>query len=94
MPGGRFARRSGTFRTLRGLPIMDRTLQFVQLAAVERHVTEYARRVEWQRHRIAELERAGHPTAESRALLETFLRAQAIHEQQLIRIRGALAGAG
>jgi hypothetical protein len=72
---------------------MDRIMHFEHLAEAERHVAEGAERIRQQRERIAKLERDGHPTAESRALLHLFLQTQALHEKDLTRIRAELGQA-
>jgi hypothetical protein len=53
------------------------------LAAAQRHIAE-------QRARIEELKCAGHDTAQAEQLLRTLMKAQALDEDQCVRLRAAL----
>lgn len=58
----------------------DDTILLDHLADADRTIALGVRHIARQRAIIARLERAGHDTGSSRALLETFLRTQTLHE--------------
>lgn len=61
------------------------------LAMAERHVSEGLAHVERQKRIIADLERDGHDAGEARALLESFVELQELHEQDRDRLRRELS---
>jgi hypothetical protein len=74
----------------RGVEMVDRTLVLQHLKPAEEHVAQGLEHIRRQREIIVELERDGHETKQARDLLATFLQAQAMHEQDLARLRGEL----
>ena len=61
------------------------------LAQAERHIAGGRLIIERQQALITELERDGHPTAQARALLDTFVELQRMHEDDRERIMHELA---
>ena len=70
---------------------MDRAIQLEHLAEAERHIAEGKARIVKQRAIIADLERDGHDTTQAYALLRTFLKTQAGHEEHRKSILDELA---
>jgi hypothetical protein len=71
---------------------MDRAMVLRHLEAAERHVAEGAQHIQRQREIVAKLEADQHTDAavEARAVLETFLETQEMHEQDRDRILAEL----
>jgi hypothetical protein len=70
---------SGTFN-------MDRWALLQHLAQAERHIAEGVVHLARQRALIAALDRAGHDSEEARAILDTLMETQIIHEQDHERL--------
>jgi len=72
-------------------PRMDREMLQKHLAQAEEHVALGEHHVSRQREVVAELERAGHDTAEARRLLAHFEQMQKMHLADRDRIRHEMA---
>jgi hypothetical protein len=72
---------------------MSRDMLLRHLAQARRHVADGERHVARQRELVAELERDGHDTTQSRALLNQFEQMLALHIADRDRIEQELAAA-
>ena len=69
---------------------MDRTLLLQHLSQAEHHAAEGKRHLARQEELIAELDRDGLDTAEAFKVLAALRETQALHEQDVDRLRGEL----
>jgi hypothetical protein len=72
---------------------MDQALQ-QHLAQTERHIARGEVHLARQRALIAELDRAGHDTEEARAILDSLMETQVLHEQDRERLLGLASKRG
>jgi Spy/CpxP family protein refolding chaperone len=73
---------------------MHRDMLLDHLAQARRHVAQGEQHVMRQRELVAEMERDGHDTAQSRALLKQFEELLALHVADRDRMERELAGEG
>jgi hypothetical protein len=71
---------------------MDRATLLDHLAQAERHAAEGNRHLARQERLIAQLDRRGHDTTEALKMLSTLRSTQTLHEADVVRILGRLAG--
>ena len=67
---------------------MDQAALQQHLAQAERHIARGVVHLARQRELIAELDRAGHDTEEARAILDTLMETQVLHQQDRERLLG------
>jgi hypothetical protein len=70
---------------------VDKATLLTHLAMAERHVAQGERHVARQREIVAELERDGHPVADSKNLLRLFVELQTMHIADRDRLVAELA---
>jgi hypothetical protein len=67
---------------------MDQGALQQHLAQAERHIARGVVHLARQRELIAELDRTGHDTEEARAILDTLMETQVLHQQDRERLLG------
>lgn len=67
---------------------MDQEALQQHLAQIERHIAQGVVHLARQRALIAELDRAGHDTGQARAILDTLMETQVLHEQDREHLLG------
>ena len=73
---------------------MDQGVLQQHLAQAERHIAQGVVHLARQRVLIAELHRAGHATDEARAILDSLMETQVLHEQDRERLLGLASKRG
>src|SRR5215471_18386455 len=73
---------------------MDQGALQQHLAQAERHIAQGVVHLARQRALIAELDRAGHDTEEARAILDTLMETQVLHEQDREHLLGLASQRG
>jgi hypothetical protein len=71
---------------------MDQWALQQHLVEIERHIARGVVHLARQRELIAELDRAGHDTEEARAILDSLMETQALHQQHRERLLGLYRG--